>query len=465
MPSQPEGNETTDTGCSTTPASLLKFPKGFLWGVSTSAHQVEGANHNNQWADWETAGRIKSGDHSLDCCNWWKNADPDFDLAQQMHLNALRLSVEWSRIEPAAGQWDEAALRRYRELLEGLLSRGMQPMVCLHHFTNPRWFEQQGAFLYPDAPELFERFTRKVVRALGDLCRFWVTFNEPNVYAAFGYVMGEFPPGRTAEITTALRVVSAQARAHRLAYQAIHELQPNAQVGWAQHYAAFKPVSGAMDRWVAGLLTQVFNDTFFQLLEQGRMNFPFNLLDGTAGDVKGTCDFVGLNVYSRFHVAFDIRNVSQLFGRIFVPPEVPQGDCGVERPYGEAYPGAIRAAVERAAGLRKPIYILENGVPDAQDRIRPWLLLNSLKEIYCLMQEGHNIRGYFHWTLTDNFEWTEGWNLRFGLVSLDAATQRREMRGSGRLYGEIALKNALTPEMMKNAAASTPVASAPANCG
>jgi beta-glucosidase len=424
-------------------ASSLVFPQGFLWGVSTAAHQVEGGNDQNQWADWETAGKIKSGDCSGDACNWWKDAEGDFDLARDMGLNAMRLSIEWSRIEPEEGRWDEAALGRYRQLLQGLHERAIRPMLCLHHFTNPRWFEREGAFLHAQAPERFARFAKKVVNALGDLCHDWVTFNEPNVYAAFGYVVGEFPPGKRGQIGTALRVISAQARAHLLAYRAIHELQPEAQVGWAQHFVVFEPVASALDRWVAQLLGSIFNDSFLQLMEHGKLGFPLSFFDGTAGDVKGACDFIGLNVYSRFHVAFDLRNVSQLFGRIFVPPHVPQGDSGVDRPYGEAYPLAVRAAVQRASRLGKPIYILENGVPDAQDRIRPWLIVSVLKEIHHLIAEGFDIRGYFHWTLTDNFEWTEGWKLRFGLVALDHLTQQRTMRESGRLYGEIARTNSL----------------------
>jgi beta-glucosidase len=159
-----------------------QFPEGFLWGVSTAAHQVEGSNHNNQWSDWEAAGRIRSGEFSGNACDWWNNAERDFDLAQEMGLNALRLSVEWSRIEPQRDHWDTAALKRYRTMLEALRQRKIQPMVCLHHFTHPRWFEQKGAFLAPDAAERFELFTRRVVEELGDLCRHWVTFNEPNVY-------------------------------------------------------------------------------------------------------------------------------------------------------------------------------------------------------------------------------------------------------------------------------------------
>jgi beta-glucosidase len=173
------------------------------------------------------------------------------------------------------------------------------------------------------------------------------------------------------------------------------------------------------------------------------------LVDSPVPEAKGTTDFVGLNVYNRFHVAFDVKSTGQLFGRVFVPLDAPQGDPGVEKPYGEAFPGAIRAAVERAARLGKPIYITENGVPDAQDRLRPWLIVNAAKEVHTLIQEGHAIRGYFHWTLTDNFEWAEGWHLRFGLIALNPMTQERTIRPSGRLYGEIARRNGLTGEMVE----------------
>jgi len=425
---------------------LRQFPTGFLWGVSTAAHQVEGGNEN-QWSAWERAGRIKSGDCCGQACDWWNNAERDFDLAKGLGINALRLSLEWSRIEPQENSWSPVALQRYRQMLTGLRERGIEPVVCLHHFTNPRWFEHKGAFLNPQAPALFERFARRVVNSLGDLCNLWVTFNEPNVYATLGYVTGEFPPGRTGEIATSLKVMNAQARCHLRAYRAIHELRLDARVGWAQHHIVFQPVRGGIDRLIAGLQGHIFNEGFLQLMEQGRFSFPFNLVDGAVKEAKGACDFVGLNVYNRFHVSFDLKSAAQLFGRVFVPPEVPQGDPGVEKPYGEAYPGAIRAAVQRAARLGKPIYILENGVPDAADRLRPWLIVNAIKEVHTLIAEGHDIRGYFHWTLTDNFEWNEGWKLRFGLFALDPNTQERTMRESARLYSEIVRRNGLSREL------------------
>ncbi len=423
-----------------------EFPQSFLWGVATAANQVEGGN-DNQWSDWERTGHIRSHDQCGKACDWWNSTAIDFDLAQSLGINSLRLSVEWSRIEPQEGCFSESALQRYHRMLEDLHQRGIRPFVCLHHFTNPRWFEQKGGFLSPDAPALFERFTRRVARALGHHCRLWITFNEPNVYATLGYVTGEFPPGERGKIGTALRVMSAMARAHARAYRAIHELQADTQVGWAQHYVVFHPVQSGLDRVVASVQSQIFNEGFFQLMERGRFKFPFNLVGGSAEEAAGACDFVGLNVYNRFHVDFDLKSAGQLFGRVYVPQDAPQGDRGVEKPYGEAYPGAIRAAVERAARSGKPIYITENGVPDAEDRLRPWLIVNVLKEVRSLMKEGHDIRGYFHWTLTDNFEWAEGWWLRFGLIALDPVTQQRTMRASGHLYGKIVQNNGLTKEL------------------
>jgi beta-glucosidase len=229
------------------------------------------------------------------------------------------------------------------------------------------------------------------------------------------------------------------------AYRAIHERVPEAQVGWAQHYVVFEPVPGMANRWVATLLDRLFNHTFFDLIETGRLGFPFGLLNLRDDEVKGCCDFVGLNVYGRFHVAFDLRSPKTFFANVFVPAHVPQGDAGVDRPYGEAYPQAISDAVTRAARLAKPIYIMENGVPDAEDQIRPWLIVNVLRQLHGLIAKGYDVRGYLHWTLTDNFEWNEGWKLRFGLVALDPETQLRTMRSSAKIFSDIVRSNGLAP--------------------
>jgi beta-glucosidase len=428
------------------------FPPGFLWGVSTSSYQVEGGIANSQWSDWEANGGIRDGSRSGLACDWWNNAEGDFDLAAQMGLNAIRLSIEWSRVEPVEGRWDTQAVARYRQMLLGLHARGIRPMVCLHHFTIPRWLEARGGFLAPDAISAFAAFTRRIVEELRDLCRDWITVNEPNVYAAFGYFVGEFPPGRKADLGSTLRVLCRLAQAHGMAYQIIHRWQPEARVGWAQNYVTFAPASGRRrDRLVSGIFDQLFNRTFFHVLKTGQLQAPWNRFGEEAREARDCCDFVGLNVYNRLHVTIDPRARDTMFARIFVPENAPQGDPGAEYPYGECYPQVVRHAVEAASDLGRPIYILENGVPDAQDRIRPWLLVNVLRELHRLIAEGYDIRGYFHWTLVDSFEWSEGWRLRFGLYHLDPATQRRTPRCSAGIYSRIARTGTIPDEFERYA--------------
>ena len=196
------------------------FPKNFKWGSATAAHQVEGDNTNNQWWQWEQqAGRIQNNDKSGPACDWWRNAEADFDRMADMGLNAHRLSVEWSRIEPSEGRFDNAALDRYRAMLLALRKRGIEPMVTLHHFTNPLWFEQRGGWTQRDASvRLFARYVERVAKALGELCDLWCTINEPNVYALLGWVQGAHPPGRTGDFDTAFEVLRNLLLAHAAAY-------------------------------------------------------------------------------------------------------------------------------------------------------------------------------------------------------------------------------------------------------
>jgi beta-glucosidase len=415
------------------------FPCDFAWGVASSSHQVEGGCNNNQWTAWERRGRIKSGDEAGLACDWWRNAERDFDLAQSLGINALRLSIEWSRIEPGEDQWSEPALLRYRTMLLALRDRGIRPFVTLHHFTNPLWFESKGAFESEKSVALFERYAHCVIAALSDLCSHWCTFNEPNVYAALGYFLGEFPPGRKGCFLKAAQVTRNLCLAHAAAYRAIHDLQPGASVGWAQHYVVFKPrrKESALDRWLTGFVDRRFNENFAQSIATGAAPFPLDKFGYEMPEVKGTCDYVGINYYSRLRAGFHLNSPRTLFFQLTVPPHKPQGDRGIELPYGEAYPKGLRRAVERFKGFHKPIYILENGVPDREDRIRPWVLQSSVKQMRRLLRDGVDLRGYFHWALTDNFEWNEGWHLRFGLIELDPATQTRKPRPSAQIYAEI----------------------------
>jgi beta-glucosidase len=428
----------------------LEFPAGFLWGVATSSHQYEGGNTNNQWHEWERTGHIRTGEQSGLACDWWANTECDFDRAADLGLNALRLSLEWSRIEPRPGAWDAAALARYREMLLGLRARDIEPLVTLHHFTDPLWLTARGAWLAPDAPSLFARYTGKVVEALGDLCDFWCTINEPNVYAVTGYQLGDYPPGRRGAIVAAFRVLGSLARGHAAAYRAIHALQPGARVGWAQHYYTFDPMRphSALDRWVAGIQAGIFNELFPDAVRAGRMRFPAAPFAGDLRGVRDTCDFVGINAYYRDFVRFDLTNPLEVFGRRSSPADAPRGDPGLDAPGGAIYPQGVLRAAQRVAAFGKPVYVTESGVADATDRLRPWVIARAVGAAHAARAAGVDLRGYFHWSLVDNFEWTQGWAQRFGLVALDEHTQARTPRPSAAFYGAIARANALTRDLV-----------------
>jgi beta-glucosidase len=421
------------------------FPPGFLWGCATSSHQVEGWNTNNQWWDWEQHnGRIWQNDRSLAACDWWRDPLPDFDRAVALGQNAHRLSIEWSRIEPDEGQFDPQAIERYRTLLQALRERNLTPMVTLHHFSNPRWLEQKGGWLHPHTPRLFARFAAHAATAFGDLCDLWCTINEPNVYATAGYLLGRFPPGQHNPLTT-VRVLAALWRGHAAASLAIKRINPTLKVGIVHNFIVFQPATHQWRDTASALLYDyLFNQALFQALQTGRILPPFGTGIQSVPGLRDSIDFFGLNYYTRTMVAFDIREPLMLFGRRFTPADVPQSDCtATGESYGEIYPPGIYRALKRVAALGKPIYITETGLPDADDDQRPAFLLSHLAEVHRAITAGVDVRGFFHWTLVDNFEWADGWGLRFGLYHLNQQTGERTLRRSGALYAALARANAL----------------------
>lgn len=428
---------------------MLSFPPKFLWGISTAAFQFEGGDGRSQWHEWERQGRNRSGHQRGLACDWWRNASNDLQLCRGLGLNAIRMSIEWSRIEPSPDSIDRTAIMRYRSLLESIRDCGIRPFITLHHFTHPQWFEEQAGFLSENAVKKFAEFATLVACTFGDLCCDWVTFNEPNVYAVFGYVFGEFPPARRNGVRECALVLRNIHRAHALAYQQIHAIQKNASVGLTTNWVDFQPAGPASsDRLLAYAYDSVFNRSSLNLLRSGALPFPFGTLVPDSPEVVDHLDFIGLNVYNRLHIRSGFDENFMKTGGIFVPPHVPQGDRGVELAYGEACPDAVLPAVKEYAALNVPIYILENGVPDRADRIRPWVLVHTVRTLSVLSHAGYDIRGYFHWSLVDNFEWNEGWQLRFGLYELDPKTQVRRPRPSAEIYRDIIRNHGVSDKLL-----------------
>jgi beta-glucosidase len=426
------------------PRATFHFPADFRWGVATAAHEVEGENIHNDWWAWEqTDGHIEEGHTSGMACDWWRNAESDFDRAAQMGVDAMRLSVEWSRIEPRPGVFDDAALERYSEMLQGLRRRDIEPMVTLHHFSNPRWLAEQGGWEASETVARFANFVRRTVQVLAPHCDLWCTINEPNTYAFLAYLDGVFPPGES-DLQKGLRVMRNMLSGHAAAYREIHALQPHARVGLAHNMRVFDPFNprSALDRSVTRITDRVFNQAILTALTRGRWTLPLGL--GFAWKLRRTLDWIGLNYYTRDLVAFDRAQSQSLFGR----RQHAEGAELFDGDYGEFYPRGIFRCIRRLARLGLPIYITENGVPDDDDDQRPRYLLSHLHQVWHAIQRCYPVMGYYHWTLVDNFEWAEGWTLRFGLISLDPATQARAPRPSAHLYADVIRDNGITSQVV-----------------
>ena len=425
--------------------ATFQFPRGFLWGTATSSHQVEGNNLNNNWWAWEAEpGRIVRGDRSGLACDWWGGRwKEDFDRAAEGGQNAHRLSIEWSRVQPEPDRWDEAALDHYRDMLRGLKERNITPLVTLHHFSDPLWLAELGGWENDAVVGHFEAYTRRIVTALQDYASLWVTINEPNVMAYFGFLEGIWPPGKK-DFGAFTRVVTNQVRAHAAAYRAIHDLQPKAGVGMSLNIRPLIPARSwnPLDRLVCRIQSRLFNELYPQAISTGKLRFlgPSRRIR----EAMNTQDFLGINYYTRDHVAFNLLRTGEFYSRHFFPDGADLSETGMLA----NDPQGMFAAIKWGMKFKLPIYITENGVDDAGDKLRPRYLIQHLHQIWRAVNFNNPVKGYFHWSLVDNFEWERGWSQRFGLWELDLETQSRRKRPSASLYAEICRQNSLSSEMV-----------------
>lgn len=408
------------------------FPADFRWGAATSAHQIEGDCRNNHWWAWEhEGGHVADGSVSGVACDHWNRIEEDAGLAAALAHNAQRLSLEWSRIEPAEGEFDAGAIDHYRRELETLRAHGIAPSVTLHHFTNPLWMQRQGGWENPRSADWAARYTERAVRALGGLAAEWWTINEPMIVTVAGYLAGMHPPC-VRDMGRAITVARHLLRAHAAMFGAAHAAGARAPVGVVKHMPYFEPLdpTSDADRSACELEDWFMNGCFLESVATGTLRAPFGDGEQVAG-LEGAWDAIGLNYYTRVRAAAALPP-GGLTARAR-PGETPEvTDMGWE-----VHPDGLRACLVRLARYRRPVAVTENGIATCDDDARCRYLVRHLGALHTAIAAGADVRGYYHWTLYDNFEWAEGYRPRFGLVEIDRVTQKRRPRPSALLYRDI----------------------------
>jgi beta-glucosidase len=428
-------------------ANDLRFPAGFLWGAATSAHQVEGRNTANDWWRFEQRkGAILGERSSGDACRHWELFDEDFALAAADGHNAHRLSFEWSRLEPARGQFDPGAVSHYHDVLASLRRHGLTPIVTLHHFTNPLWVADAGGWEVRETIDRFEEFVRFCAREYGAEVDWWCTVNEPEVYAFRGWSEGVWPPAVRDE-SRALTVIANLLEAHGRAYRVLKAEDradadgdgTAARVGFAKHYAQLEPLRpwNPLDRLQAYFENRVFIEAVERAAVDGTIDLSIpgaRPIRRTLPELKASLDWYGLNYYTRWMV----RSLSPK------PHVARPGSLRTDLDW-ELWPEGFERAIAHAGGLGLPVLVTENGVADEHDVLRPRAIVAFVEAMHRAIAGGVRVLGYLHWSLLDNFEWADGFHGRFGLyaVDFDRDERPRTRRASAEVYARIARANAL----------------------
>lgn len=425
------------------------FPQGFLWGAATSSHQIEGNNCLNDWWEWEASG--KTADPSGIACDSYRRYEEDFRLASQMNHTAHRFSIEWSRVEPEEGKWSLQELEHYKKIIKDLKSRGIEPVVTLHHFTNPKWFSEDGGWQNPESVKRFLRYAMKVTRVIGCDVKYWVTINEHNVLTFKGCIEGDWPPGKKS-LFAALTMTRHMAKAHAAVYRMIHRnyalfgWQPP-MVGLAQHFMIAEPSrsTSVSDRWSAKF-RQYFNNDFFLKLVTGPSHTFLRLILGT-GFWKPSADFIGVNYYFREFIRSNLKS----FDWRFLVGDMTRSNASEQNLESnsldwEVYPEGIERVVRLLwKRYRIPLMITENGICTDDDDQRRRFLLNHLRHLLNCLNDQIPVLGYFYWSLLDNFEWSIGYKPKFGLIAVENDSLHRVLKPSAKVYAEIC-RTAQIPE-------------------
>jgi beta-glucosidase len=425
-------------------AEILPFPPDFLWGAATAAHQVEGGQDNN-WSEWEplvaeslaasaearlserVPGWEKIKDDATDPANYisgqavdhYHRYQEDFDMLAEIGLNSYRFSVEWARIEPRPGKFDDGELGHYKDMVDALRARGIEPIVTLHHFTNPTWLEENGGWHDKNIAEKFGNYSAKVAHALGNKATYYATINEPISYMAQRYLGSELWagwPDSENNLKHTAKYMRNVADAHAAGYLALKDENPEVQIGFVNNYMDVEV--GRHDPATIG---------FKKLMDYVSHGYWLQ-------KTQDSTDWLGINYYEHGTAKSSLSNPMNW---------IKEGADGAEKTdWGKSiYPEGLYNVTQNLKKYGKAMIITENGIADADDSKRADYIRSHVREMRRSMEDGANIRGYMYWTLMDNFEWADGHAWKFGLASVDPNTLDRQLRPSAHEYSRIIKKN------------------------
>lgn len=414
---------------------ILQFKDNMKLGAASAATQIEGGALNHNWNDWYKKGKIKDGSNPENANRHYEKWKEDAELLKKMGISVYRMGLEWARIEPEEGKLDKKAVAHYREELTYLKELGIEPLLTIHHFTNPMWFEEKGGFSKPENAKYYLRLVKAVIHYFGDLVSEYITINEPNVYAVNSWFYGMWPPGE-ASIKKTMDVLSVMAACHIKAYEMIHRERQkmgfsDTKVSFANHLRVFEPENpkNVKQQVYSKSMEWMFQKALSKAMCTGKFELPLrNMIDAKEGRY---CDFIAINYYSRSTVSGFADGVRK---------NAPINDLGWE-----IYPeGIVKCAREMYDLIKCPIYITENGTCDNEDSFRSRYIYEHLK---ALCESDLPVERYYHWCFCDNFEWIEGESARFGLVHIDYKTQERTIKKSGEFYRKMIEARGVTEEL------------------
>lgn len=411
--------------------SAGSFPKGFLWGAATAAHQVEGNNINSDLWLMEHLKDSVFREPSGDACDHYHLYEQDINMLADFGLTAYRFSIEWARIEPERGSFSQAELQHYRRMLEACHRRNIAPLVTYSHFTVPRWFAMDGAWENPGSPDLFANYCQRVTRALGDLTAYAATFNEPDIPHLLHWIIlaGDKPGSSLVEQMAASKdAMRRQLNAPRFSSFLFGDAETSRQNMLAAHEKGKAAIRSVRGNLPVGFTLAMEDDqpaAADSHVEQKRAEVYAPWLKLAKKD-----DYMGVQTYTRSLVA--AKNL---------PP--PAGAELTQMGY-EFYPESLEHTIRYASKeTGVPIIVTENGVATEDDRRRIEYIQRALQGVKRCLSDGIDVRGYVQWSLLDNFEWTFGYMPKFGLVAVDRETQKRTPKPSAAFLGNIARNNSI----------------------